>query len=229
MKPHFPLPLFAALVLQGFMISGLQAQITTDNSPTPEELVSFLVGPDVQVSNVSFSGALSQRGTCLNNNSNLTISEGIVLSSGDISLMIGPNDNTSAGLNVNGVGNADLDNLSGQTTFDAAILEFDFIATGDSLTFNYSFASEEYNEFVNANVNDVFGLFLDGPGIAGPFTNQSINLAIVPETGGTPVSINTVNNDVNPNYYFDNEATSVANETQMDGFTVTLEAGTVLQ
>lgn len=208
---------------------GLEAQITTDNSPTPEELVALLVGPDVQVSNIVFTGTATQSGTFVNNNSNLPIGEGIILSTGDISLVVGPNNSGSAGTDTGGGGYPDLNTLSGVTTFNAAILEFDFIATGDSLSFNYSFGSEEYNEYVGAGVNDTFGLFLDGPGISGPFDNESINLAIVPGSGGTPVSINTVNLDSFGEFYTDNESNADPNASQMDGLTVLLEAGSVLQ
>ena len=81
---------------------SLQAQITTDNSPTPEELVTLLVGPDVQVSNIAFTGTDIQRGSFVNNNGNLTIGEGIVLSTGNIALMAGPNTTGSAGEIVGG-------------------------------------------------------------------------------------------------------------------------------
>ena len=52
--------IFSLLWIAGL---NLQAQITTDNSPTPEELVALLVGPDVQVSNIAFTGTDVQRGS----------------------------------------------------------------------------------------------------------------------------------------------------------------------
>ena len=176
--------IFSLLWIAGL---NLQAHITTDNSPTPEELVARLVGPDVQVSNIVFTGTATQRGNFVNNNGNLTIGEGIVLSTGNIALMAGPNTTGSAGEIVGGGGYPDLTPLGGQNTNDAAVLEFDFIATGDSLSFNFCFGSEEYNEWVDSGFNDVFGLFLDGPGITGTFQNNGINLATVPDTDGTPM------------------------------------------
>ena len=110
--------------------------------------------------------------------------------------------------------------------------KFDFIATGDSLSFNYSFGSEEYNEWVDSGYNDVFGLFLDGPGITGTFQNNSINLAIVSiHTDGTPHQHQQriVNNNLNSEYYIDNESNADPNATEMDGFTVTMTASSVLQ
>ena len=220
---------FALLGVLFVWTLSIQAQITTDNSLTTEELVTLLVGPDVQVSNVTFTGTATQRGTFVNNNGNLPIGEGIVLSTGDLSLLVGPNNQSGAGMNVGGGAYPDLNTLSGVNTFDAAVLEFDFVATGDSLSFNYSFCSEEYNEYVGGGVNDTFGLFLDGPGINGTFSNASVNLAIVPGSGGTPVSINTVNLNSFNEFYTNNDNNPDPNATQMDGITVLLEAGSVLQ
>ena len=229
---------------------GLQAQITTDNSLTPEELVTLLVGTGVDISNVEYVGDPLQMGAFENNNGNLTISSGIVLSSGAIEELTGPNDEAGATGFVTGQGGyADLETLANINTNDAAILKFDFVATGDSLTFNYSFGSEEYNEFVCSAYNDVFGLFLSGPGISGPFADGGINLATVPDTDDIPVSIHTINNGtvgasagssancdaLDPNwqdnaiYFVDNPTGGDPNATQMDGFTVTLTAGAVLQ
>ena len=229
---------------------NLQAQITTDNSLTPEELVTLLVGPDVDISNVEYVGDPLQMGAFENNNGNLTISAGIVLSSGAITELTGPNDQGGATGVVTGQGGyADLETLANINTNDAAILKFDFVATGDSLTFNYSFGSEEYNEFVCSAYNDVFGLFLSGPSISGPFADGGINLATVPDTDDIPVSIHTINNGtvgtsasnsdncdaLDPNwqdnaiYFVDNPTGGDPNATQMDGFTVTLTAGAVLQ
>ena len=179
-------------ILSGF---AANAQITTDSSPSNEELVQLLVGPDVQISNVGFSGDILQRGSFENNDGNLTISSGIVLSSGNIEELTGPNDEGGATGPITGVGeNDDLTALAEINTNDAAVLQFDFVATGDSLYFNYSFGSEEYNEFVCASFNDVFGLFLSGPGINGDFSENAINLAIVPDSDQIPISIHTVNN-----------------------------------
>ena len=69
---------------------------------------------------------------------------------------------------------------------DVAVLEFDFIPNSDELSFDFIFGSEEYFGFENTVYNDVFGFFLSGPGITGPyssptaFPNGSVNLAVVP-------------------------------------------------
>ena len=86
----------------------------------------------------------------------------------------------------------DLDVITGGSATNGSIIEFDFIPTGDTLSFSYIFASLEYASFTCSNFNDVFGFFISGPGIAGPFTNGAINIATVPGTN-VPVAINTVN------------------------------------
>ena len=69
---------------------------------------------------------------------------------------------------------------------DAAVLEFDFVPTDDTVQFRYVFGSNEYLTWINSMFNDVFGFFVSGPGITGPFTspagfpNGSINIANVP-------------------------------------------------
>jgi PKD repeat protein len=87
---------------------------------------------------------------------------------------------------------ADLLSLSGQPVTNGVIIEFDFIPTGDTLSFRYHFASSEYTSYTCSNFNDVFGFFISGPGINGPFSNNAVNLAVVPGTN-IPVAINTVN------------------------------------
>jgi len=59
------------------------------------------------------------------------------------------------GSNNGAPGNALLNSIATQTTFDAAILEFDVAPVNDTLKFNYTFGSEEYNEQVGWSYNDV--------------------------------------------------------------------------
>ena len=124
---------------------------------------------------------------------NIGINSGIILSTGDANVAIGPNDDFNAG--VIGFPNntdSDLEQIAGVSINDACILEFDFIPVSSTISFQYVFGSEEYNEFVCSAFNDAFGFFVSGPGINGPFSNNAINIALLPD-GVTPVTINTVN------------------------------------
>ena len=71
---------------------------------------------------------------------------------------------------------------------DVCILEFDFQPSGDFVSFNYVFGSDEYLTWVNSAYNDIFAFFLSGPGISGPyaspagFPDGAVNIAQVPES-----------------------------------------------
>jgi uncharacterized repeat protein (TIGR01451 family) len=107
----------------------------------------------------------------------------------------------------------------GHTTFDAAVLEFDFVPASSTVSFRYVFASDEYNEFVGL-INDVFAFFIDGQ-----------NVALVPGTS-TPIAINTVNLDTNSAFYRNNDPSDLGIPTpfgtQFDGFTTVLIATATL-
>ena len=87
----------------------------------------------------------------------------------------GPNNASGTGMSMGGGGDPDLEDLTTSTTFDACIIEFDVLVNSDSLQFDYVFGSEEYTTYVNSSFNDVFGLFISGPGIVG-----LQNLALIP-------------------------------------------------
>jgi hypothetical protein len=200
--------------------------VTNDlsGSLTPDDLVDSLVDDGVSVSNVTyvgddvaagtFSGALPVLGA---------FDSGVILSSGDVSFVAGPNQLPSVtGQNAT-AGDVQLTALSGNPTFDAAVLEFDFVPPSDTVVFRFVFASDEYQEFANTQFNDVFAFYVNG-----------VNCAVVPSTS-TPISINTINNGnqggagsptpVNPTLYRNNDFTfppAVPLDTEMDGLTVTL-------
>jgi hypothetical protein len=143
------------------------------------------------------------------------INSGVLLTSGYASNV--GNSNTSDAItgNFGGAGDADLTALSGFQTFDATILTFDFTTTTGNLFFNFAFGSDEYNEFANSSVNDVFGFFVDGT-----------NIALLPGTN-TPISINTVNggnpfgnNPQNPQFFNNNDIDDGSTFAfEYDGFT----------
>jgi gliding motility-associated-like protein len=121
--------------------------------------------------------------------------------------------------------------IQGNQTYNAAILEFDFIPYADTVRFKYVFGSDEYPEFAppnNTTYNDVFGFFISGPGISG-----FQNIAKLPN--GAVVSINNVNNITNPFYFVNNGDGNMApyNQSpqyiQYDGFTKVLEAISAVQ
>ncbi len=177
-------------------------------------------------------------------NSDFPLSEGLILSTGKIRSAKGPNNLASKTDEIeNNAGDPDLENISGSyRSYDAAVLEFDFVPAGNTLEFKYIFASEEYREWSCSQFNDAFGFFLSGPGISG-----KVNLAKL--ANGTEVTINNIHGpftDTDASYYAWNEMGSypcpASNEafyidngsgkdytnnspaTQFDGMTVVLTA-----
>jgi len=205
-------------------VSQAQIMITSGEDVTPMDLVENIVGEGVQYYNVQYQGAEEAKGMFTNGYStNIGIDAGIILTSGYASIMQGPNFNTGA-TGSNGMpGDATLTGLSGQSTYDASILQFDFVPESDTLKFRYVFGSEEYPEYVIALYNDIFGYFVTGPNPDGGEYNDK-NVAIVPGSDPElPVAIATINNVIPSyeEYYVDNTGGLTI---EYDGFTVVLTA-----
>ncbi len=116
---------------------------------------------------------------------------GIVLSTGKANNTIGPNSFLSDdGVGIGWNGDVDLQNALGlNNSFNATILEFDFIPLGNKISFDYIFSSEQYlsNPAANqCNFTDGFAFLLKEVG-----TSTYTNLAVIPNTN-IPVKVNTV-------------------------------------
>ncbi len=223
--------------LAGLMSFGLQAQLVVSTDLTPAQLVQdVLLGSGVTATNVVYNGVADpgtpQDGTgSFTQSGNLGVSAGMILSCGFATSATGPATNFSGDDLLNNGDDPDLQAVMGFNVTNYAILEFDFVPIGDTVKFNYVFGSEEYPEYI-CSFNDGFGFFLSGPGIAGPYSNGAVNIALLPD--GTPVTINNVNNGLNndPNsptcpavnaeYYVDNEGTN--SSIAYDGMTTVLQA-----
>ncbi|GAB5416595.1 MAG: hypothetical protein Crog4KO_33670 [Crocinitomicaceae bacterium] len=211
-------------------------QLVTSTAQSPAGLVqNVLLGSGVTVSNITFNGQPTAIGDFNGTNTNIGLDEGIVITTGTVLNQNnagphGPNNLNDSGLDNPSGGYVLLSNLIGGTpTFDAAILEFDFVPYSDSVKFNYVFGSEEYEEYVGSTFNDVFAFFIIGPGYPSP-----TNIALLPNN--QPVAINNVHNAVtnqfgtfgaaNAQYYVNNNN---GNTIQYDGFTEVLTAKAEVQ
>jgi hypothetical protein len=208
------------------------AVIEVAGGQSAEDLVKeVLIGGNCfDITNVTYTGQGGQIGSFSNGLTNVGFATGMVMATGAISVVVGPNDsdNASAGYGIS-TPDGDLGTLTGGNIFDMANVEFDFSPTQSPITFEFVFGSEEYCEYANTQFNDVFGFFISGPGFAG-----TQNIATLP--GGTPVTINSVNHTVNAGFYVNNTpATGTlcgqaasnlpsVNELQFDGYTRRLTA-----
>ena len=196
-----------------FALGQTNGDLTVTTDVTPQELAQLIVDPQVTISNVTYTGADVARGLFMGGNGcGLPIDSGVILSSGDVNLAVGPNTESDAGVNNGTPGDADLSNIvGGETTYDAAVLEFDIVSSNSFvLQFQYLFASEEYPEYVG-QYDDPCAIFVDHTNIAlVPFTSQ-------------PVTVNTINAGTNSQYYVDNSCMPAFN-VQYDGMTTLLTA-----
>ena len=120
----------------------------------------------------------------------------------------------------NFVGDKDLAELTGADVNSPAILEFDFSTKDDSVSFNYSFASQEYPHFVGKKYNDAFSFI-----ITDLTTGEQENIAKIPGSNEY-VSINNVNAEKNSKYFISNytdQKNKLCN-LKFNGFTTTLTA-----
>jgi hypothetical protein len=177
-----------------------------------DALAQTLVGPGIEISNVQFTGNQASAGYFTGGYApGNDISSGVILTTGLASYAgAGENTSGSTGYNLRGEGDATLNTLiPGYNTYDATVLTFDFVSSGDSAFFNFSFASEEYTEWVGSSYNDVFGFFVNGE-----------NVALLPGSD-TAVSINNVSDQNNSEFFTDNtiQGGEAPYAFEYDGFT----------
>jgi hypothetical protein len=208
-----------ALVL-AFAFHSASAQLVVTDSLTTGSIAQLLEGLNVSILNVEVTCPDQAMGHFVGT-SELDISEGLVMTTGSADQLAG-GAASFASAYLGTPGDADLDmEVVMMPTYDACVLEFDCIPMGDTLLFNFSFGSEEYPEFAGSAFNDVFAIYLTGPGFPMP-----TNVAALPD--GTPVAINNVNGMLNVQYFHDNETFGGA-YVAYDGFTTNLTAFAVVE
>ncbi|PWI30375.1 hypothetical protein DI383_07960 [Flavobacteriaceae bacterium LYZ1037] len=176
--------------------------VTTDSRTySPQELIEDILIDsncitDVVVTNVvggNFNGTDASYGYFERNGSTFPFQNGVVLSTGTITNVQGPNTTLSDDDAAGWVGDADLEYaLQESNTINATILEFNFKAVADQISFRYLFASEEYQEG-NSNTcqySDLFGFL-----IRKETETEYENIALVPGTS-TPVKVTTVHSGI---------------------------------
>ena len=216
---------------------------------TPNAFVNrALAGKGVYLYNAKFSNSSSpistnQIGVFRSNGfPDFQMDSGIVMTTGEIYVAPGPNTSYGESQAVDGFySDPQMELLATNTVNGCATLDFDFVGLTDHISFMYTFASEEYPEYVCSNFNDVFAFFITGPD---PETleERTWNVAIIPGTvtDSTPNGIAVAINSVNPGTpgssggsgsgcYYDYASYYIANTSdtagvQYDGYTAKLMA-----
>jgi len=188
-----------------FFCNTINAQIITNCTPPYDNataLVNLLVD-GVPFSNATLTGFDCAAGFFDGTNTNLDLSSGFAMCTGGIDMLTGLGANTQGtGSDPDLVTQLQLVNSASTTVNNVIVLEFDFEPNSDQIAFQYVFGSEEYPGYTCSDFNDIFGFFLSGPGINGPFSNNGINLAMIPDPNNpgsytdTPVMINSINSGV---------------------------------
>ncbi|WP_296312464.1 T9SS type B sorting domain-containing protein [Winogradskyella sp. UBA3174] len=186
----------SALLLSLFTYS--QNIFVDSQTLTPQQLIEdILIDSDcitnITVTNVvggDFNGADQSYGFFDATGTTFPFQSGVVLSTGRLANVPGPN-NTLSDDNATGwIGDEDLEIALDETnTINATILEFDFTSVATQISFRYLFASEEYQEN-NPNscqFSDLFGFLIRPATAQTPYEN----IALVPDTN-IPVKATTV-------------------------------------
>ena len=166
-----------------FVISITYGQATFTSGASATDLATQITGPGITISSPTITnGASTQLGTYLNGigGAGLQLDSGIILTTGTVTEAFSTNSATGISENPgSSFTDADLTAIEALATNDVVIFEFDAVLDplATVLTIDYQFMSDEYNEYVCSDFNDIFGYFISGPGITG-----TQNIALVPGT-----------------------------------------------
>lgn len=174
--------------------------ISIDPTVTPENLVknTLINSSCLTIENINASGNPTpgqQSYGSFTGGSNFPFSTGLVLSTSPSKNAEGPyNQATSIGVKVfSWNGDQDLNTALGtSTSTQATVLEFDFTPSTNSISFNYFFASNEYQSFFPCTYSDGFAFLIKEVGTTEPYKN----LAVLPNSV-IAVSATTVHPKIN--------------------------------
>ena len=198
---------------------AIATELNINATASAMDMANAIFGSGITVSNATYSGDLASAGIYSGATATMPgispTDTGVILSTGKVADFTNSsgttNTNVSNGTSTNTAGidgDAQLNTVAGMATFDGSILTATFTPDGDYLTMQFVFSSEEYPEYVNGNVNDSFGVWING------------NFVPVSITVAGNVAIDEVNGAKNENLYRSNTADQY--NTEMDGFTYTL-------
>lgn len=214
--------------------------VDTNSHTIPELVTDVLVNKAcVPVSNISWrtgntNGYDSSNGIGYFKNTNpaFPLSNGVILSTGNVENAPGPNTSQLNDGNTAWTGDTDLEatllaaGIAMKST-NATVLEFDFVPFSPNFDFQFLFASEEYGNF-QCQFSDAFAFLLTNKS-----TGVTTNLAVVPNTTD-PISVVTIRNSIynsscsseNPSFFgtFNGGTNGTSSATNFNGQTVVMNA-----
>lgn len=176
--------------------------IVVDDSKTPESLVkNVLINSScINIATVTASGNPASNGSSyasfVSGTSGFPFSSGIVLSTSPSKNAQGPyvEADSKGFTNAQWKGDPDLNKaLNNNRSTQATVLEFDFVALTNSISFNYILASNEYQTYYPCKYSDGFAFLIKEAGT----TEEYKNLAVLPDSN-IPVSSTTVHTKIDP-------------------------------
>ncbi|MBV2359685.1 Hint domain-containing protein [Thalassococcus sp. CAU 1522] len=192
------------------------SELTINEGASATQMANAIFGDGVTVVSASYSGDSRSSGIYSGGDSTspgvVPGDTGVILSTGrvrDFTNSSGQsNQSTNTSTNTSGQSNnSQFNSAAGARTYDASFLDVDFIPTGNVMTMQFVFSSEEYPEYTNSQFQDMMAVWVNGVQVPLAVGNGDID----------PGNLNPSNNE---NFFIDNTADQY--NTEMDGFTVTM-------
>lgn len=199
------------------------AQITVDDTRTAQQLVEDVLVKS-SCASVSGFGVSGNNAIPVQNSyayfnsggSNFPLTEGVILSTSASKNAIGPYVSNRGGGGDTWLGDTDLNQTLGINSLNATVLEFDFVPLTNYISFNYIFASNEYQSYFPCAFSDAFAFLIKEVGSTDPYKN----IAVLP---GTTVPVSSENVHPIINTFIDAQGVShpgcpAKNESYFNGF-----------
>ncbi len=193
-------------------------ELTYNTNATALQMANQIFGNGVTVTGATYTGATNSSAIYSNGTTLApgvtpgSSGSGVILSTGNAASFTNSsgqsNQSNSTSTDTSGPNNyAPFNSAVGSNTYDASYLTVDFIPTGNVMTMQFVFSSDEYPEYSNTVYNDSVVVWING---------TPVPLSV----GDGTSAVGNVNQSENINLYHDNTLDQY--NTEMDGFTVTM-------
>lgn len=190
---------FTTTTVVGMAGTSVMAFSVTPNDNN-NDLLNSLLGDTTGLSNFNISKTGDAEAFGIFKNDPFGLKQGVVLSTGQVEDVVGPNNSTGQTTDFGTVGDT-------ANSYDLAQIDISFDAdnTSDKLFFNYVFGSEEFLEYAGSGFNDSFELLLNGTNLALLANGEEVTVNNLAQSSTGPFDPAFINN--------------TGDETQLDGYT----------